>query len=83
MSDLLNKLVDRAAKLTREGTFSERNPALGKMVRCVFCRRRRRLRSNIPCCTAKEYHPEFIGQIIEMRGGQKYEADSHGAWKKI
>lgn len=41
--------VEQAAKTKQYGSFSERNPMLGKMVRCPYCRIRRR--ENETCCT--------------------------------
>lgn len=37
----------------REESFSQRNPALGPMVRCPWCRTRRRQFSSLKCCSAK------------------------------
>lgn len=45
---LLAKVVDRVAYLRKYGSYSDRNPALGKMIRCPFCRARRRDRDK--CC---------------------------------
>lgn len=42
-----------AADRLKYGSFSERNPALGKLVRCVFCRTRRRQNSKTVCCSGK------------------------------
>src|SRR5882762_7603974 len=42
-----------AADRLKYGSFSERNPALGKTVRCVFCRTRRRQNSKAVCCSGK------------------------------
>lgn len=50
--EILLSAVKKAADL-RLGTFTERNPLLGKMVRCTYCHKRRRQNSPIPCCTAK------------------------------
>ncbi len=47
--DALQVLVSQAAD-SRFGSFSERNPLLGKMVRCPYCRKRRRQNTQIPCC---------------------------------
>ena len=32
------------------GSFAERNPALGKMITCPFCKTRRRQAAETPCC---------------------------------
>lgn len=37
----------------RSGSYAQRNPLRGKMVRCPQCHTRRRQRSEIPCCSAK------------------------------
>lgn len=34
------------------GSFAERNPALGRMTRCPFCRTRHRQAAELPCCNA-------------------------------
>jgi len=52
----LAQAVDRIAHLRKYGTFSERNPALGKMTRCPYCRVRRR-EFGPKCCNA-EYRVE-------------------------
>lgn len=49
---VLSSAVDKAAE-SRVGTFSERNPILGRMVTCPFCRRRRRAKALTPCCNAR------------------------------
>ena len=41
--------VDKIAALRKYGSYSERNPALGKMIRCPHCRVRRR-EFGPPCC---------------------------------
>jgi hypothetical protein len=48
---VLAQAVDRIAHLRKYGTFSERNPALGKMTRCPYCRVRRR-EFGPKCCSA-------------------------------
>lgn len=82
-TDIISRLVERAARVTEEGTFSDRNPVLGRMIRCQFCKKRRRQNAEIPCCTGIKYTPTKVGEVIEMRDGQKYKADPHGAWRKI
>lgn len=52
--EILKLAVEKAAQY-RLGTFSQRNPMLGKMVRCPYCKQRRRQNSPVPCCTAKYY----------------------------
>lgn len=47
--DELISLVVHQAALAAEGSFSERNPTLGKMVRCPYCNRRRR-QNDEQCC---------------------------------
>jgi hypothetical protein len=47
------EIVQRAAQVQKEGSFSDRNPALGRMVKCQFCKTRRRANSQIPCCNPK------------------------------
>lgn len=49
--ETLVSAVDFAAK-ARLGTFSQRNPMLGKMARCPHCKTRRRQNAELPCCTA-------------------------------
>lgn len=39
---LFNSIVDRTAERMRTGSFSERNPTLGKMQTCKLCRIRER-----------------------------------------
>jgi len=62
MSELQNQIqealavaaiVDRAAETQKYGSFSARNPTLGKMRTCPYCGRRRRENSALPCCHAK------------------------------
>lgn len=36
------------------GTYSERHPYAGKMIRCPHCRTRRRANATLPCCSTKE-----------------------------
>ena len=46
-------LALKAADRLKYGSFSDRNPALGKMVRCSLCGRRRRQNAKLPCCSGK------------------------------
>lgn len=46
---LFNSILDRTAERLRTGSFSERNPTLGKMQTCKLCRIRERSHQ----CTAK------------------------------
>ena len=58
-------LALKAADRLKYGSFSDRNPALGKMVRCVFCRRRKR--QNDACCSGKLLDGAYTnrkGQIV-------------------
>lgn len=48
----LVQLVVQQAALAAEGSFSQRNPTLGKMVKCPFCGRRRR-QDQLVCCNPK------------------------------
>lgn len=48
--DQLIELAVQQAALAATGSFSERNPNLGKMVRCPFCGRRRRQNAERACC---------------------------------
>lgn len=50
--DALKAVVAQAAT-AREGTYSERNPLLGKMKRCPYCHQRRRENAQSPCCNVK------------------------------
>src|SRR5258707_6700153 len=58
---LMAKAVDRVALLRKYGSFSARNPALGKMVRCPHCRVRRRA---VEVCCNAEY-------VVENSGGPR------------
>src|SRR5258708_8398884 len=51
-SMLIGIAVDRLAYNITYGSFSDRNPVLGKMILCPACHRRRRVNSEIPCCSA-------------------------------
>jgi hypothetical protein len=57
---LLNQLVDRAARTQQTGSFSERNPILGKMKTCPYCRVRERNHE----CRAKLNHPVVFGKSL-------------------
>ena len=48
--------VDITAKRRIYGSFSQRNPHLGKMVTCIHCHTRHREHGEIPCCTATLVH---------------------------
>jgi hypothetical protein len=50
--DILVNAVEKAAQ-ARLGSFTQRNPLLGKMMTCRFCKRRRRTNAQEPCCNAK------------------------------
>jgi hypothetical protein len=52
---LVDILVQQAA-IASTGTFSQRNPILGKMIRCPYCEQRRR--QNETCC-----NPEYIATV--------------------
>lgn len=58
------QVVDRVAYLRKYGSYSSRNPALGKMVRCLYCRVRRREAEK--CCSA-EYRVENSGRFPHVR----------------
>lgn len=49
---LVGMAVDRLAYAIAYGSFSDRNPGLGKMIRCPSCHQRRRQNSVLPCCSA-------------------------------
>lgn len=51
--ELLGRVVDKAADILQYGSYAQRNPLLGKMVRCPFCRIRRRMRAAEICCNPK------------------------------
>lgn len=65
--DILRLAVDRAAE-SRYGSFTQRNPLVGKMVRCPHCRVRRR--QNQSCCNAK-YQKAGEDQFIPTQRGRK------------
>ena len=44
-------LGDALEKMTF-GSYAERHPHEGKMIKCPFCKKRRRQFSKIPCCTS-------------------------------
>jgi hypothetical protein len=50
--EILSTAVEKAAE-ARAGSFSQRNPLLGRMRRCPFCRQRRRANTQESCCNAK------------------------------
>lgn len=50
---LLGDLVDRAAYNLRYGSFSQRNPLLGRKTKCPYCRRRRFENAALPCCSSR------------------------------
>lgn len=77
---LLGILVDRAADKTIHGSFSERNPVLGRMKRCSFCGRRRREGS--VCCSGKTFKPDAVGQFTSS-DKQGYRINERGEWRKI
>ena len=49
--DELVSIAVQQAALASEGSFADRNPTLGKMVRCPYCGRRRREQE--VCCSPK------------------------------
>lgn len=53
--DQLADLIVQQAAGAATGSFSERNPILGKMRMCPHCRRRRRENAVQPCC-----NPSYI-----------------------
>ncbi len=57
---LLTQLVDRAAQTQQTGSFSERNPVLGKMKTCLVCRVRERNHQ----CRAVTNHPVEVGRSL-------------------
>lgn len=57
----LAQAVDRIAYLRKHGSFLERNPTLGKMIRCPHCRVRRRQFS--PACCNPNYYVENSNRI--------------------
>lgn len=76
----LNQLavgVKLAAEALLYGSYSARHPHLGKMVRCPYCRRRRRLNEAVSCCnpTYSKALPavlpkSIIKRIMHKRHGQ-------------
>jgi len=50
--EILKLAVEKAAQ-NRLGTFAQRNPMLGRMIRCPHCKQRRRQNSALPCCNAQ------------------------------
>jgi len=59
-AQLLTQLVEKAARTQQYGSFSARNPTLGKMVRCPYCRIRERNHE----CRAKINHPVETGKSL-------------------
>ncbi len=57
---LLVRLVDKAAETQQSGSFSARNPVLGKMRTCLLCRVRERNHQ----CRAKINHPVEVGRSL-------------------
>jgi hypothetical protein len=55
LQQTLHGLADMVAEAarSRDGSFSDRNPMLGKMVRCPHCHTRRRQNAQESCCNAK------------------------------
>jgi hypothetical protein len=49
---IIAQRVQQAAELAAQGSFSQRNPLLGKMVRCPSCGQRRRMFQAKSCCSA-------------------------------
>ena len=68
--------VEYAAWVMRFGSFGDRNPHLGKMVRCPFCRTRHR--QAIQCCdphyatTVRAYDPEHDVKTKASKSGPGY-----------
>ena len=58
--DALQSLIAEAA-IRRAGSFSDRNPMLGKMVRCRYCHKRRRQNAQQPCC-----NPNYIARAMQV-----------------
>lgn len=62
--DQLGGMVDQAAYLRKYGSFSQRNPSLGKMINCPLCELRHR-QTEQNCCnttylkTVKRTEPRF------------------------
>lgn len=61
--NVLQAAVELAAK-ARDGSFSDRNPMLGKMVRCPYCRQRRRENAQEKCCNAK-LSTKYWSKVLE------------------
>lgn len=66
---VLAQEVDRIAHRRKYGSYSERNPALGKMKRCPHCRVRRR-EFGPRCCNA-EYRVENSNLIARATFARK------------
>jgi hypothetical protein len=64
--------VARAVDMIRYGSYSDRHPDLGRMVRCPFCRRRHRINARTNCCNSKfattkrAYDPEKGFHQVEV-----------------
>jgi hypothetical protein len=65
--DLLNAVISRGVQIIESGSFSQRNPLLGKMVTCPLCRRRKRQFDPLPCCSSRLLTPADGVEI-----GKKY-----------
>ena len=61
----LQALIAEAA-IRRAGSFSERNPMLGKMVRCPYCHKRRRQNAQITCCSAYGDDRAYIVRAMQV-----------------
>jgi hypothetical protein len=63
LQQTLHGLADMVAEAarSREGSFSQRNPMLGKMVRCPHCHRRRRQSQQDSCC-----NPNYMARAMQV-----------------
>jgi hypothetical protein len=61
-AQLLIQLVNRAAANRQYGSFAARNPLLGKMFTCPYCRRRERRGEHR--CTVNINHPVTAGKSL-------------------
>lgn len=57
---LLCQLVDNAAEKQQSGSYADRNPVLGKMKTCPYCRVRERNHQ----CRVKLNHPVELGRSL-------------------
>jgi hypothetical protein len=76
-AQLFIELVDRKAQVQKTGSYSERNPAQGKMKTCPYCRIRERDHK----CNANIPKPVFTSKKLERaaRKAEKKNANSiHG-----